>query len=271
MSEIGRKNILIVDDLPANLSLLFTVLHSEHDIEVCESGLAALERLSQRRFDLILLDIMMPELDGFLTFARIRSIPGCARTPIVFITANNDAATEERGLSLGAADFIIKPFHVNLIRLRIRNILAMDQLSRELGASEERLSHVMAATGEGIWDWWVTSDTVIHNRRWCQLLGLDESTQAHSLSFCSGLIHPEDASTVRQTLENCLRGPECATYHCVYRTQHASGHYLWVEDRGRVVSRYGDGRPSRMVGCIRDISDRKRDEERIHQLAFSMC
>jgi len=266
MSTLGKPRILVIDDTPLNLLLLMNILKADYAVTLAESALAALPLLQDESFDLVLLDIMMPGMDGFEAFGKIREIPRHARTPIIFVTASEDRGSERRGLDLGAVDFIFKPIRVDLVRLRIRNILHCAQVEEELKASEERLQYVMAATGEGVWDWNVAANLVVHNASWCRILGLDDDCLEHSLDFFADLIHPEDFAAVQAALYACLNGK--ADYQSEHRLRHADGHYIWVADRGRLVQRDAVGQPVRMVGSISNIDRRKQSEEEIHRLAF---
>lgn len=266
MTNHGRPKILVIDDTPENLFLLATALESEFDIQLAASGPEGIELAKTSLPDLVLLDIMMPEVDGYETFRRFRKQPSLTLTPIIFVTAISDLESEVAGLSLGAADYITKPIKVELVRHRIRNILRLTRMEHELKSSEERLRLVMNVTGEGIWDWQVNTGEVRHNQMWCRMLGLDEKFLAHRVKEYSDRIHPDDALSVREALNQSLAAG--VPYHAEYRLQHADGHYIWVSDRGNVVSRNANGTPERMLGSIANIEERKRHEAEIKQLAF---
>ena len=164
------------------------------------------------------------------------------------------------------ADYIIKPFKVDLVKLRIRNILRISHLSQELKSSEECLRYVMEATGEGVWDWRMNSGSVHHNASWCRILGLDMSFLTHPVDAFMDLIHPEDRAGVQRVLGACLAGN--GNYASEHRLRHSCGHYVWVADRGRIVERSPSGEATRMVGSIANITERKRHEAEIHHLAY---
>lgn len=119
-----KAQILIVDDTKANIEVLEGALAQEdYSVHVALSGARALELVERVPPDLVLLDVMMPEMDGYETFRRMRMIPRCREVPVIFLTAQAESANEMRGLSLGADDFIAKPFNQKLLKLRIRNQL----------------------------------------------------------------------------------------------------------------------------------------------------
>ncbi len=128
----NEGTILVVDDTPANLKLLMGTLETEgYEVHLADSGELALAFLSARMPDLILLDIMMPEMDGFEVYRRLRALEAGRDVPVMFISALTDLGHRVEGLRLGAVDFISKPFrreevlarvhtHVELRHLRVR-------------------------------------------------------------------------------------------------------------------------------------------------------
>jgi putative two-component system response regulator len=121
---MGTKTILIVDDEPANLSLLTQLLRPVYNVRAANSGENALRAAtSEPRPDLILLDVMMPEMDGEEVLARLRNNPATDDIPVIFVTALTDVDHEERGLALGAADYIGKPIKPAVVLARVRTQL----------------------------------------------------------------------------------------------------------------------------------------------------
>jgi putative two-component system response regulator len=116
-----NATILVVDDEPANLSLLTQLLRPAYQVRAANSGENALRAaLSEPRPELILLDVMMPRLDGYAVLERLRDNPSTADIPVIFVTALSDVDEEERGLGLGAADYITKPIKPALLLARVR-------------------------------------------------------------------------------------------------------------------------------------------------------
>lgn len=152
-SKTNALKILAIDDMPTNLALLGMALQDEYQIQIANSGLKGLELAIENPPDLILLDIMMPDVDGFETCRRIKAIPQLRDIPIIFVTALNEFQAETQGLSLGAADYLTKPINIEVARLRIRNLLEREQLRRELQCreAEQRLAaSVFAHTHDSV-------------------------------------------------------------------------------------------------------------------------
>lgn len=264
--KTAKPRILAIDDTPANLAVLTAVLGKDFELQVATSGTEGIAMAAAQAPDVILLDIMMPGIDGFETCRRLKADSQLCQIPVVFLTALSDQGAEMEGLSLGAIEYITKPFASELVKQRMRNILQMRQLDRDLKASEERFRYVMEATGEGIWDWDIPTDRVDHNASWCNMLGGDLSLMQHPMREFITRVHPDDLQAVQTSLERCLRGE--AAFRAEYRLRRRDGGYVWVADRGNVVQRDARNNPLRMVGSIRNITQRKEDEAEIFRLAF---
>ena len=147
MSENEQKQcILIVDDMPDNVHVLGGVLKSDYEIKVALNGENALKiAMSDAKPDMILLDIMMPEMDGYEVCRRLKSDPITSNIPVIFVTAKNEEADEQKGLELGAVDYITKPISPAIVLSRVRTHLALyDQsleLCRQVDERTEELSH----------------------------------------------------------------------------------------------------------------------------------
>jgi len=126
--ERSHHELLIVDDSPSNLSVLGEVLAPYYAVRAATSGERAL-RIAQGepQPDLILLDIMMPDMDGYAVLERLRSDPRTTDIPVIFVTALNSVVDEEKGLVLGASDYITKPFHPAIVLARVRAHLELKE------------------------------------------------------------------------------------------------------------------------------------------------
>jgi len=140
-----REVILIVDDTPANLGVLFDTLEiSGFRVLVNTNGESALETVKQAHPDIILLDIMMPGMDGFETCTRLKSDEMTKEIPVIFMTALTDAVDEVRGLALGAVDYITKPIRVETVLARVKTHLSLQRLQKELKEKNIRLEQEIA-------------------------------------------------------------------------------------------------------------------------------
>ena len=139
-----HRNILAIDDASENLLTLRAVLGSEFRLQFATSGAMGLELAAVAPPDLILLDVMMPQMDGYETCRRLKADPRLRAIPVIFVTALGDSDAESAGLALGAADYITKPFNVGIARQRIRNLLERERLRSEVETQRDRLQHLVS-------------------------------------------------------------------------------------------------------------------------------
>ena len=132
----ARDRILLVDDAPANLHALSRALAHEFELSIATSGGVALSLAREQRPDLILLDVMMPEMDGFETLERLRASDWGRDIPVILVTADDRVESQVRGLELGADDFLTKPILLPALTARVRGQLSRKRLREALQASE---------------------------------------------------------------------------------------------------------------------------------------
>lgn len=132
MSLLAKQQprILIVDDEPANLKVMRQILQEEYRLSFARSGQDALALLEQEPADLILLDIMMPEMTGFEVCERLKSQAETAHIPVIFVTALRDSIDEENGFALGGVDYIVKPVVPAIVRARVKTHLSLVKIDR---------------------------------------------------------------------------------------------------------------------------------------------
>jgi len=123
LKSLSDRRILVVDDLKANVQLLVATLKSEYQLSVAFDGESALRSIAESPPDLVLLDIMMPGLDGYEVLRRLRADPGTHDLPVMFLSALEDAANKAKGFELGANDYLSKPFELLEVRARVRSLL----------------------------------------------------------------------------------------------------------------------------------------------------
>ncbi|MDD5295840.1 MAG: response regulator [Rhodocyclaceae bacterium] len=139
-----NPHILVADDQPYNLLILQDLLGEHYEVEVAADGVQALNFIrGGGRVDLVLLDIMMPGLDGFEVCRLLKASPGTRDIPIIFLTSLDSAADEEKGLSLGAEDFIHKPFSPPVVLARVRNHLMLARARKDLLEKNENLERLV--------------------------------------------------------------------------------------------------------------------------------
>jgi CheY-like chemotaxis protein len=127
---LSKPTILVVDDEPLNVAVLSELLSPDYRVLGARSGPIALDLLRAELPDLILLDVMMPDMDGYAVLDRLRSTPRTNPVPVVFVTALGAEVDEERGLSLGACDYIVKPVKPAVVLARVRTQIELKRRAR---------------------------------------------------------------------------------------------------------------------------------------------
>ncbi|MDD0811097.1 two-component system response regulator [Curvibacter sp. RS43] len=144
-----RPVVLVVDDMPDNLTVLGELLQADYRVRAANSGPAALRlAASEPQPDLILLDVMMPGMDGLEVLRQLQSDPALRHIPVLFVTAMDDTADEAHGLALGALDYITKPLRPAIVKARVKTQLelkrARDLLARQNACLEAEVARRMA-------------------------------------------------------------------------------------------------------------------------------
>ncbi|MEO5341049.1 MAG: response regulator [Magnetococcus sp. MYC-9] len=140
----ARANILIVDDIPGNIEILGTVLGELYDITIATSGMDALSMASSHRPEMILLDVLMPDMDGFEVCRRLRADTSTREIPVIFLTTLNSTADEVHALEQGAVDFLSKPINPPVVMARVKTHLELARQRRALHLFTNHLEDLVA-------------------------------------------------------------------------------------------------------------------------------
>lgn len=132
LDDATRARLLVVDDQPANVQALYQALSADHQVLVATGGVQALALARAKHPDLILLDVVMPDLDGHEVCRRLKADPATRDIPLIFVSARSEEADETIGLDLGAADYISKPINPAIVRARVRTQLTVKRQADQL-------------------------------------------------------------------------------------------------------------------------------------------
>jgi len=143
--EENEPRVLIVDDKEHNIRYLESLLSKQgYDIVVAHNGKEGLEQAAQAKPELIVLDVLMPDMDGFAVTRALRSRPETRAVPILMVTALNDVNAKLKGFEVGADDFLSRPFNGVELLARVKSLLRIERLNRELREKSALLEHVLA-------------------------------------------------------------------------------------------------------------------------------
>jgi putative two-component system response regulator len=139
-----RPLVLIVDDNATNIDLLVNTLKEEYRLGIAKKGATALEYAAKFHPDLILLDIIMPEMDGYEVCARLKESPDTSSIPLIFITAMTETVNKTKGFEMGAVDYITKPFHAAEVKARVQTHIALEEMKSQLRSQNAVLEEKVA-------------------------------------------------------------------------------------------------------------------------------
>ncbi|MBF0235157.1 MAG: two-component system response regulator [Desulfamplus sp.] len=148
MVDISNFTVMVVDDTEANIDVLVNTLEDMYDIQVAMDGETALEDIKEEPPDLILLDIMMPGMDGYEVCQRLKADESTKNIPVIFLTAMTDEKDEAKGLALGAVDYVTKPFSPDLVKARVKNQLELKKHRDHLEELVQERTKELALTQE---------------------------------------------------------------------------------------------------------------------------
>lgn len=282
MSTDNKHTILIVDDDAKNLSVLFEYLRrANYKVLVAESGPSALERVEHLVPDLILLDIMMPGMNGFETCQQLKTNEKTKNVPVIFITALVDTLDKVKAFEVGASDYITKPFEAAEVLVRINTHLTLHDLQTNLQTQNQQLRE------ENLKRKWV-QEALQESRMRYRLLA-ENATDMISRETLDGVyryvstacgiilgyeieemigqsvydyVFPDDLAHLKQSREVDIS--ESGAVTTTYRARRKNNTYVWLETISRIV-RDPETQDAEIVAVSRDITERKQMEQTLRE------
>lgn len=255
-ADLAGSRLLVVDDEEINRDLLQRRLERRgFQVVGAKDGLEALKYVESQHFDLVLLDIMLPGIDGLEVLRRIRSGEENHELPVVMVSAKDDSQGIVEALNIGANDYITKPVDFPVVLARIRTHLSHRRARAALRESEERYALAVAGANDGLWDWDLRANRIYLSPRWKAMIGHESSDLSTETSEWFGRVHPDDLERLKADLDDHLN-QRTQTFENEHRMLHADGSYRWVLSRGMAVRDHTSA-PYRMAGSQTDITARK--------------
>ena len=257
--------VLIVDDTPANLDVISQALiDAGFETAIATSGERALKQVQLDPPDLILLDVMMPGIDGFETCRRLKAQDVLKDIPIIFMTALDDVDSKVKGLELGAVDYITKPFQEREVLARVRAQMNLRYATQQLAASEARLNSILNSLKDVVWSAQLHPlEFLYFNPVMEYLYGVPASRFLEDSQQWFEMIHPEDRVEMTKLLED-HNPPEFLD--CEYRITRPDGEIRWLQCQAQIRSR-GSEQRLRVDGIIHDVTGRKQAESELKYAA----
>ena len=265
----AAPTVLLVDDVPENVHGLLEVLRDDYRVMIASTGAKAIELVQGASPpDLILLDIMMPGMDGLEVCQHLKSLPERSRIPVIFVTVADSMADKLRGFAMGAADYITKPFDIDEVWARVRTHLELGRLRRHLERLVAQRTALLQKSEEKYriladyspnWEYWLGQDgSYLYVSPACSdVSGYAPADFFADPALMDKIVDPADLAAWAEF------GPDCGEAECApfaFRIRTLDGAERWVEHVARRVFDDG-GQPIGLRGSYSNITQRRHAEQ----------
>ena len=267
--------VLIADDDPVNLDVLVHTLEQDYFLVIAKNGKRALELAHSHHPDLVLLDILMPEMDGFEVCRRLKSEADTRDIPVIFLSIMEAPGQKHRGFTIGGVDYVTKPFHADEVLVRVRTHVTNKRLRETLESHNQLMGIELHEKSRQL-------ETLMNNLPGLAYQG--EHTPDRRVAFVSqgvskltgftpehftggrgllSLVHPDDREHVAAAVETALRKKE--SFELTYRIITSWGEEKWVWEQGSGVYGEQDQNPPLVEGFINDVTEKQKQDHIIRQ------
>ena len=262
--QASSECLLLVDDDPVARLLTATVL-ARHGFTVLEAGggREALEKFALG-CDCVLLDALMPGMDGFETCKALRKLPGGPQVPVLMLTGLDDEDSVAHAYEAGATDFFVKSNQWTLLAQRTRYLLRAARTRSELETSRARLARAQRIARLGTWDWNLKSGALIGSELCYAILGIDQAAAAVSVEAFLATVHGDDLGELKAAFERLMR--DGGSLQSEIRLTPASGEIVFVRFEAE-VEHDAAANIIGITGTAQDITQRRQAEAQIRALA----
>lgn len=270
----AKPTLLVVDDIPENIHQLIYAFQDKYHIIAANNGIKALELLRGRTPDLVLLDIVMPEMDGYEVCRRMKATPEGNRIPVIFLSTIDSSLDKMRGFSIGAADYITKPFDIDEIRARIHTHLELSRLQhyfeqlveqRTADLAESREKYRILAEYSPNWEYWLNENgQYLYVSPACEIIsGYKPEAFLNDATLMSNIIHADDLAKWYTHKEQVSRSREVTIPPVNFRILDCAGQEHWLEHVCKpIIDNHGHFLGLR--GTHRDITEHKKIQQQLH-------
>jgi PAS domain S-box-containing protein len=259
--------LVVDDDKLTRLQLRRAMEQLGYQVTEAENGEQALTAYIQSLPDLVLLDAIMPVLDGFTCCRKMRSHLAGDRTPILIVTALEDQESVDLAFAAGATDYITKPIHWAVLRQRVRQLLQTSKALTELQSQkqqaelqEKQLRLALEAAHMGTWDWNIVTNEVVYCHQLKLIFGFSADIFDRNYKDFLSRVYPPDRDRVNRAINEAIEGGK--EYELEFRIVCSDGSIKWLGSKGQVY-RDSQGKPLRMIGISMDITARQLAQEQL--------
>jgi PAS domain S-box-containing protein len=259
-----RPRVVLADDNADMRQYVRRLLMGSYDVEAVGDGVEALKAIQSRPPDLVISDVMMPNLDGFGLIKAIRGGKDTAPLPVILLSARAGEEATLEGLQAGADDYLVKPFSARELMGRVGALLERKRFQQALAAVDARLRMALRAARMVAWELDVATGKVVTSDTATEVLGLPPDQEPRYLSEGFNLLHPDDVEAHRTRMEDAIKN--LTTFHSQFRlVRPIDGTTAWMEERGVARKDPVTGQV-RVVAVVMDVTEAKRAEQEREEL-----
>ncbi|TPW18627.1 MAG: response regulator receiver modulated PAS/PAC sensor-containing diguanylate cyclase/phosphodiesterase [Halothiobacillaceae bacterium] len=262
----ARPTVLVIDD-DFTMRLLFreSLEPAGFNVIEAESGAIAIDYCRHQRPDIILLDVIMPGMDGFATCIELFKLPHITSIPLIMVTGLDDIDSIRQANELGATDFITKPINWPILKHRLHFILKANRAFASLRKNEEQLNNAQRIAQLGSWEWYPASGRGAYSPECLRIFGLGHLGQEATAMAFLNAIAPDKRAVVSEQFLRAWREQQALTVETELGEDIESQRYVRVHIE---VSLNPERQESYLSGVVQDITEIKRVEEKIRRLAY---
>jgi diguanylate cyclase (GGDEF)-like protein len=258
--------VLVVDDDKGSLMMAEAALDSAgYRVVQASDGLIAVEQFKQHKPDLIIMDAIMPNMDGYEAIAEIRSTEAGAHVPILMITGLDDLDSITRAYDEGATDFLTKPINFFVLPHRVQYMLRSNATADELRKSQAKLDDAQRIARLGNWEWNVKSDVMVWSREFARVLGFNENSRQGSWSQFLEKVSENHRFLMNQAVQHSIEEATEFSYEFAITGADSREKIIRIESEPR---KNDTGECTCMLGTVQDITEYTNAQKQIHDLAY---
>jgi len=264
--EREKPLILVVDDeLVGRIYIEKALLDDGYDVITAENGQQALLLVEQKSPNMIVMDVMMPIMDGYQACFKIRKEEGQLQVPILMLTGLDDIESIEKSFDAGATDFIVKPINLPIFKQRIRYALKTHKTDIELHKHQLRQAHAHKVAQLGYWDWDLKSNQVYWSNEVYSILSVSENEFESNLVAFKARTHKDDSNKIYNAVKESLE--QGVPYSIEYRVSRPDHKYQVVHQHADLITNEA-GEVVRFLGIVQDVTETYLAQDKIRHLAY---
>lgn len=258
------KKILVVDDdLVTRKTLVKILRNSGYTLLEADNGNIAIDIFNEHNPDLVLMDVIMPIMDGYEACSRLRKFTDYQNLPILMLTGLSDVESVDKAFDAGATDFITKPINWSLLEQRVRYALRATEMHKSLQRQQAKLTQAQRIARLGYWEMEIGSDDIICSLELLELLNLNTSFNHQTISKFLKFVHPDDLEEFTQKFEHAIEN--ALPFQIEHRLIRQDNVEMYVQQQTEIIFD-ASGSPVSIIGTLQDISELKSAEALIsHQ------